>query len=176
MKLVIIYGPPAVGKLTVAKELAALTGYKLFHNHLTVNLVESLFEFGTPVFWEQVCHIREYLFEAAAQNNVNLIFTFVYAAGEDDRIIRNYINIIEKRGGEVCLVQLKASIEELKKRVVEMNRMHYKKMTKTYQLEKWVAKYNLFSQVPERESFVIDNTILSPKKAARLITAHFQLT
>ena len=34
MKLVFIYGPPAVGKLTVAKELAALTGFKVFHNQV----------------------------------------------------------------------------------------------------------------------------------------------
>ena len=34
MKHLFLYGAPAVGKLTVAKELADLTGYKLFHNHL----------------------------------------------------------------------------------------------------------------------------------------------
>jgi tRNA uridine 5-carbamoylmethylation protein Kti12 len=32
MKLIFLYGPPAVGKLTVAQELVTLTGYKLFHN------------------------------------------------------------------------------------------------------------------------------------------------
>lgn len=175
MKLVILYGPPAVGKLTVAKELAALTGYKLFHNHLTVDVVASLFTFGTSVFWEQVRHMREYLFEAAAKNNVNLIFTFVYAAGEDDEIIHNYINIVEKHGGEVCLIQLKASIEELKKRIVMKNRTHYRKMTKTDELQKWVAKYDLFSHIPARQSFVIDNNNLSPLEVARQITAHFRL-
>lgn len=50
MNLVVIYGPPASGKLTVAQELSAITGYKLFHNHLTVNAVAALFEFGTPEF------------------------------------------------------------------------------------------------------------------------------
>jgi len=35
MKLVFIYGPPAVGKLTVANALAKVTGFKVFHNHLT---------------------------------------------------------------------------------------------------------------------------------------------
>lgn len=36
MKLMFIYGPPAAGKLTVAKALCAHTGFKLFHNHLAL--------------------------------------------------------------------------------------------------------------------------------------------
>ena len=47
MKLVFIYGPPAVGKLTVATELVKLTGFKLFDNHVSIDFVKSVFEFGT---------------------------------------------------------------------------------------------------------------------------------
>ena len=47
MKLIFLHGLPGVGKLTVARQLAALTGFKLFHNHLTVDLVTSVFEFGS---------------------------------------------------------------------------------------------------------------------------------
>jgi tRNA uridine 5-carbamoylmethylation protein Kti12 len=50
MKLVFIYGPPAAGKLTVATELSRLTGFKLFHNHVSIQFVESLFEYGTRTF------------------------------------------------------------------------------------------------------------------------------
>jgi predicted kinase len=32
--LCLVYGPPAVGKLTVAKEIAARIGYRLVHNHV----------------------------------------------------------------------------------------------------------------------------------------------
>jgi shikimate kinase len=31
MKLIVLHGPPGVGKLTVGRELAGLTGYALFH-------------------------------------------------------------------------------------------------------------------------------------------------
>lgn len=49
-KLLILFGPPAVGKMTVGKELSALTGMKLFHNHMTIELVLPFFEFGTPPY------------------------------------------------------------------------------------------------------------------------------
>ncbi len=45
MRLIVLYGMPAMGKLTVAKELQKLCGYELFHNHLTVDLLLSTFEF-----------------------------------------------------------------------------------------------------------------------------------
>ncbi len=43
MTFVLLYGPPAVGKLTVANELAKLTDFKVFHNHLSIDLVEAVF-------------------------------------------------------------------------------------------------------------------------------------
>ena len=45
VKLVFLHGLPGVGKLTVARELAQLTGYKLFHTTTSaVDLVGSVFE------------------------------------------------------------------------------------------------------------------------------------
>ena len=59
MKLVFLYGPPAVGKFTVAKELAALTGFKLFHNHLTVDVATSIFEHGVVLDALLVATLRQ---------------------------------------------------------------------------------------------------------------------
>ena len=43
MKFVIIVGPHAVGKMTVGQELEKITGLKLFHNHMTIELVSPFF-------------------------------------------------------------------------------------------------------------------------------------
>lgn len=47
MNLVFLYGPPAVGKLTVATILAEKTGYTLFHNHQIINLLRNVFGFDS---------------------------------------------------------------------------------------------------------------------------------
>lgn len=39
MKLVIIFGNLAIGKMTVGQELAKITNLKLFHNHMTIEPV-----------------------------------------------------------------------------------------------------------------------------------------
>ena len=58
MNLVFIYGPPGVGKFTVATELAELTGYKLFHNHQSIDAVRAVFTFGDQPFPRLVHRIR----------------------------------------------------------------------------------------------------------------------
>jgi len=45
-KLVIIMGAQAAGKMTVGQELAKITDLKLFHNHMTFDLVSEFFLFA----------------------------------------------------------------------------------------------------------------------------------
>jgi SpoVK/Ycf46/Vps4 family AAA+-type ATPase len=66
MKPVTLYGAPGVGKLTTARALAEQTGFKLFHNHLTFDLVRSLFDFPSAPFGTLAERIRLSAFEAAA--------------------------------------------------------------------------------------------------------------
>ncbi|MFY9484436.1 MAG: hypothetical protein WAP74_02320 [Patescibacteria group bacterium] len=66
MKLIFMYGPPAAGKLTVAKKLAKLTGYKIFHNQLTVDLITSIFPVKSAAFRKFNPKFRLEIFAAAA--------------------------------------------------------------------------------------------------------------
>lgn len=43
-KFIMIIGPQAVGKMTVAQELAKITGYKLFYNHITIEPLRLIFD------------------------------------------------------------------------------------------------------------------------------------
>jgi tRNA uridine 5-carbamoylmethylation protein Kti12 len=117
MNLVYIYGPPAVGKLTVANELAKLTGYKVFHNHVSIVFVKSIFEFGTPTFWRFVDKYRKEMLEGAAKERINTIFTFVYGKGTDDKFVRDILRRVKSHSARVCFVRLYCKPEELARRL-----------------------------------------------------------
>lgn len=50
MKFILLFGPQAVGKMTVGHELEKITELKFFHNHMTIELVYPFFGFGTEAF------------------------------------------------------------------------------------------------------------------------------
>ena len=100
MKLIFLHGLPGVGKLTVARELAKLTGFRIFHNHLTVDLVESVFEFGSLPFIELREKIWLDVFSQAVADGLNgLIFTFAYDRTVQGSFVANTPNFIESAGG-----------------------------------------------------------------------------
>ena len=70
MNLIFIHGAPAVGKLTVAKELFKITGYKIFHSHLSMDLVNSIFEGDTEMSYGLIRKIRLLILETAAKVRV----------------------------------------------------------------------------------------------------------
>src|SRR4051812_44584728 len=77
MILVFLHGPPAAGKYTVGCELAARTGFELYHNHLVVDEVLRHHAFGTPEFISARDRAwRLHLGAAARDPHRRLIFTF----------------------------------------------------------------------------------------------------
>ena len=74
--LVAIVGPPAVGKMTVGQQLAARTGFALYHNHLVIDHLTPFFEFGSPPFERLVTEYRRRFFEEAAGANRGIVATW----------------------------------------------------------------------------------------------------
>jgi broad-specificity NMP kinase len=175
MKLLFIYGSPAVGKLTVANEIARKTDFKVFHNHLSIDAIEPIFEFGSPSFAKLIEIIRVETVREAARVRQNLIYTFCYAKDADDAHVEKIINAVESFGGEVYFVLLRADRAELNKRVTEESRRKTGKAKTVEMMDFFHETYDLLSPVPHRESLIVDNTKLSPQAVAQQIIEHFKL-
>lgn len=76
MKLVLIFGNSAVGKMTVGQELTKITPLRLFHNHMSIEPVLEVFgEFHGGA----ILGIRDVVFrEFARSGHYGLIYTFMW--------------------------------------------------------------------------------------------------
>ena len=112
--LVVIFGPPAVGKAAIGHELAALTGYRYFHNHLTADPAAALFGWGGERFGRMVDAIRTILLdEAAADVSIpGVIFTYVWDLDDEGEAatMARYAALFECHGGQASFVELTASL------------------------------------------------------------------
>ena len=177
MKLIFLYGPPGVGKLTVAEELSKLTGYKIFHNHLTANIAHLLFELGSEEAFMYSRKLRLNFFEQAALHKVSLIHTFVYYpdAPLNQPYLDQVVHLVEAGGGEVCWVQLLCKVDVLEQRVQSPSRVPHGKLTDPARLKELLQRLELFTPVPLVNSFALDTTHLSAEASAKAIAEHFGL-
>jgi tRNA uridine 5-carbamoylmethylation protein Kti12 len=175
MRLVFIYGPPASGKLTVATELAKLTGFKLFHNHVSIQFVQSIFEFGTKTFSRLTGKYRLEMIEEAAKEGIDTIFTFVYSKGEDDKFVNRVLQKVRSNEGKVCLVRLYCDRKELARRVKSNERRRMGKIGTEKMLSGLFRRYDLDLEIPFHTSLSIDTTNRTPRSAAKSIVRHYRL-
>lgn len=176
MTLIFLYGPPAVGKYTVGKTLARLTGYRLFHNHLTADVVEEIIDRGTPAFGRAVRKIRLDLIAIAASSKTHgLIFTFVYLHPKDIREVHRYVTIVRRAGGHVHFVQLTASQEILHARVRRADRRRFGKITTRAMLRAMMSRHDLTTAIPGVTSLTIDTAKILPLQTAQKIQKFYHL-
>ena len=77
MKLLFLIGNSAVGKMTVGQELAKITPFRLFHNHM---MIEPVLEVFGQFRGDIIQKLRHVIFEEFAKtDNYGMIFTFMWA-------------------------------------------------------------------------------------------------
>jgi hypothetical protein len=81
-ELLLVIGPPAVGKMTVGRAVCERAGFRLFHNHHTIEPLLEIFGFGTPPFVALNGEFRRRVIEEAAAAGTRLVFTFVWNVDE----------------------------------------------------------------------------------------------
>jgi hypothetical protein len=174
--LVFIYGAPAVGKLTTAREVAGLTGFRLFHNHVAFDFAKSLFNFPSPPFRHLMETVRLAAFEAAVRERLcGLVFTFVYAPPHDDPFVERTIEVIEGGDGNVVFARLVCDAAINEARVNGEDRRALGKITTVAGLRAARTRWDLSATIPFRPGIEIDNTNVDAHTVARRIISHYRL-
>lgn len=174
MKLIFIYGPPAVGKLTVAEKLSELTSIPLFHNHLSRDLVKDIYKENLMDHYALVDTIRIDVLDYCSKHDTDLIFTYVYAGKDDDANVKTFTETVTKNGGEVIFVELTAHREDLMNRVNNESRKKYKKLTDQTILSKITEDMDIYS-IPFVDSLKINTSELESNESADLIADKLNL-
>ncbi len=186
MKLVIIFGPQAVGKMTVGHELEKITGLKLFHNHMSIEFVSPFFNYGTETGKRLVKMFREEIFKAVADSDLEgMIFTYLWYFDQktDSDYIENVVKIFREKGAEIYYVELEAEMGERIRRNRMDHRLNHKPTKRDIlwsesQLKKSIQEHRTNSnlgEIKEKNYFRIDNTNVDPVTVAQKIKSAFNL-
>jgi hypothetical protein len=184
MNFVILFGPQAVGKMTVGQSLASQTGYKLFHNHMSIDFVAPFFDYGTASGQRLVGVIRQEIFEEASKSELEgFIFTYVWAFDlqSDWDYVEQISALFESRGASVYYVELEADLEERLRRNVTENRLLHKptKRDVARSERNLIATHenhrlNSYPGEVSKDNYLrINNTNLEPEEVARRIRERF---
>lgn len=169
MRLVFLYGQAAAGKLTIGRALAARTGLALFHNHLVVDAVASVFPFGSDAF----VRLRERFWleviaEAACQGR-SLIFTFAPEPSVAEDFPERVQSLVESHGGQTLFVALTLDRAEQERRLVAEDRAVFGKLRSLELLRALHGEFERCMAAMPAPALAIDTGSTSPEQAAEHI-------
>ena len=184
--LIIVCGPQAVGKMTVAESLRDKLKYNMMMNHDSIELSDRIFGFATPAQRELNAAVREKAFELAVKYNVDLIFTYVCAFNvpEDCAYLAKLRDQFEQSGGKFYFIELSASLEERLARNETPHRLERKASKRDVawsrdNILRDMERYRLNTEEGEylfENHMKIDNTNLTPDQVADMVIEKYGLT
>lgn len=183
MKLVLLIGNGAVGKMTVGQALMKQTGLRLFHNHMTIEPVLEIFgDFHTNA----ILQMREVIFrEFAKTDNYGMIHTVMWAfdAQEDWDYINHVVDIFKEQNADIYCVELVAPQEIRLQRNETHNRLAHKaskrdlarSRERVIEMDRQYRFESRPGEIPFENYWKIDNSYLEPEVVAAMIKERFAL-
>ena len=131
--LILLFGAPAVGKITVGQQLERLTSFRLFHLHQVIDLVLQYFPYSTdpaPSYERLVVSYRTQLFEEAARSGLSIVTTsgWKFDLPSEEAAAQAYVRPFLENGGRVCFVELSAPLQVRVERNQTGNRRRHKRI------------------------------------------------
>ncbi len=181
MKLLLLIGDSAVGKMTVGQELTKITSFSLFHNHQTIELVLDVFK---EYRQETIDRLRKVIFEDfATSDHFGLIFTaqMAFDQKEDWSYLQEVMDIFKVDKHTVYFVELVADLETKMARNASENRLLHKPSKRDLQFSEHLnrqarSRYRVESfegEVPFKRYLKIDNSQISAQEVAQQIKKAF---
>jgi hypothetical protein len=187
-ELLLVIGPPAVGKMTVGRAIAARSDFRLFHNHHTIEPLLQIFGHGTPPFEVLNAEFRRRVIEEAAASGTRLVFTFVWAVDleEDAAEVRRLVAPYVDAGLPVSFVELHAHLAtrlvrnahadrtdaKPSKRDLAWSDGHVRELEERYRMSTDPATPSPADAVLAEFPYLrLDNTELTPEEAAHAVLA-----
>ena len=154
MDFIFIFGPQAVGKMTVGQELNKLTGYRLLHNHLTIDIARALYDANDTRFMQQLTRLNFFTFmEFIKRPSANgLIYTDVWAFNNNLDVLAKIqmFELFKKFNWNIYVIELTASLDVRLMRNRTENRLKNKPSKREY-------KSSEESLIRAEESFVFNS-------------------
>jgi hypothetical protein len=182
-ELLLVIGPPAVGKMTLGRAICSRSDFRLFHNHHTIEPLLEIFGFGTPPFNVLKHEFNRRVIEEAAAHDLRLLFSFVWnVEAEDDTAgVRDLIAPYVDAGMPISCVELYADLPTRLERNIGEDRVdakrskrdlvwsdaHVRELEATYRMntdpDRPSAADAVLARLPHLR---LDNTDLTPDEAA----------
>jgi hypothetical protein len=178
MKLVLIVGAGAVGKMTVGQELMKITNLRLFHNHM---MIEPVIEIFGKFKGDTILKLREVIFDDFVNDdNEGMIHTLMWAF--DMKSDWEYVENLVSKFDEVYCVELIASQEVRLERNKTENRLINKASKRDIEASNGRLlnedRHRLVShegEIPFKNYLRINNENLEPKDVAKIIKETFNI-
>ena len=184
MTLLVVFGPPAVGKMTVGRAIADASDFRLFHNHHTIEPLLDVFDYGTAPFNKLLGLFRQAVLDEAAAYDTDLVFTLVLDL-EDERDlegVRRHLQPFVDAGRRIVFVELTAVLdvrldrnrteyrlsEKKSKRDLEWSDANVRDMERYVMNTDWVTGRPTVADamLSEHPHLRIDNTDLTAEEVA----------
>ena len=180
MTLLVIFGPPAVGKMTVGRAIADVSDFRLFHNHHAIEPLLDVFDYGTPPFNRLLRDFRQGVLEEAAAFDTDLVFTIVWDLADERDLaeVRRHVQPFVDAGRRIVMVELAAGLDVRLARNRTEYRLAEKKSkrdlewsdTNVREMEQYLMNTDRPSVadtlLAEHTHLRIDNTDLTPEQVA----------
>ena len=177
MILLVLHGAPATGKYTIGRELAAVTGLQLYHNHDVVDPILERHLFGSAEFVDERDRAwRTGLRERLRAGGRGVVFTF----NPESSVPQEFVDwVFQELPGEtnsaLHSIELTATEAAIEVRLASAQRKTFRKLT-DLALYRFLRDSGAFATpVVPRVDLRIDTEICTPTEAAQAIAAKFNL-